>query len=93
MGYINSESAKEKARIRIFDKKKLSLFKEVVIFSSIIISKNRFYWYCEILQFSGIFGLESVVWAIWTVNVQKIWSEYVYLRKSSHYLKKLQIPL
>ena len=48
--------------MRLFEKK-LSLFKEVAIFS-IIIFKNRFYWYCEILLFSGIFGLEPVLWAI-----------------------------
>ena len=62
MDYLNCESAKEIDRIRLFEKK-LSLFKEVAIFS-IIIFKNRFYWYCEILLFSGIFGLEPIVWAI-----------------------------
>ena len=59
MAYVNCESAKEMTRIRLFEKK-FSLFKEVAIFS-IIIFKNSFYWYCEILQFSGIFGLEPVV--------------------------------
>ena len=44
--------------------KKLTLFKEVAIFSSIIIFKNKFSLYCEILQFSGNFALEPVVWAI-----------------------------
>ena len=34
MGYVNCESAKEMARIRFFEKK-LSLFKEVAIFSII----------------------------------------------------------
>ena len=34
MGYVNCESAKEMARIRLFEKK-LSLFKEVAIFSII----------------------------------------------------------
>ena len=38
MGYVNCESAKEMARIRLFEKKKLSLFQEVAIFSIIIIS-------------------------------------------------------
>ena len=37
MGYVNCESAKEMARIRLFEKK-LSLFKEVAIFSIIIFS-------------------------------------------------------
>ena len=37
MDYLNCESAKEMARIRLFEKK-LSLFKEVAIFSIIIIS-------------------------------------------------------
>ena len=59
MDYLNCESAKEMDRIRLFEKK-LSLFKEVAIFS-IIIFKNRFYCYCEIMLFSGIFGLELVV--------------------------------
>ena len=54
MGYLNCESAKEIARIRLFEKK-LSLIEEVAIFSSIIIFKNWFSLYCEILQFSGIF--------------------------------------
>ena len=62
MGYVNCESAKDLVRIRFFEKK-LSLFKEVAIFS-IISFYNRFYWYCEILLFSGIFGLELVVWAM-----------------------------
>ena len=44
-------------------KKKLSLFREVAIFS-IIVFKNRFYSYCEILLFSNIFGLKLVVWAM-----------------------------
>ena len=34
MGYVNCESAKELARIRLFEKK-LSFFKEVTIFSII----------------------------------------------------------
>ena len=34
MGYVNCESVKEGARIRLFEKK-LSLFKEVAIFSLI----------------------------------------------------------
>ena len=62
MGYVKCESAKEMDRISLFEKK-LSLFREVEIFS-IIIFKNRFYWYCEILLFSNIFGLEPVVWAM-----------------------------
>ena len=45
------------------------------------------------MQFSGIFGLEPVVWAMRTVNLQKIWSECDYLKKSCHYLKKLQFSL
>ena len=45
------------------------------------------------MQFSGIFGLELVVWAMWIVNLQKKWTEYVYLKKSWHYLKKLQFSL
>ena len=73
-------------------KKKLSLFKEVAVFS-IIIFKNRFYWYCEILQFSGIFGLEPVVWAMWTVKLRKKCPECDYLKKSCRYLKKLQFSL
>ena len=88
---MNCESAKDLVRILSFEKK-LSLFKDVAIFS-IIVFKNRFYWYCEILQFSGIFGLEKVVWAMWTVNLQKMWSECVYLKKSCHYLKMLQFSL
>ena len=44
-------------------KKKLSLFKEVAIFS-IIRFKIMSCWHCEIMQFSGIFGLEPVVWVL-----------------------------
>ena len=62
MGYVNCESAKEMARIRLFEKK-LSLLKEVTIFS-IISFKIGFFWYCEIMLFSGIFGLELVVWVM-----------------------------
>ena len=62
MGYVNFESAEEMDRIRLFEKK-LSIFKEVAIFS-IINFKIGFFWYSEILQFSGIFGLEAVVWAM-----------------------------
>ena len=62
MGYLNCESAKDLIRMCLFEKK-LSLLKEVAIFS-IIIFKNRFYWYCEIMLFSGIFGLEPIVWAM-----------------------------
>ena len=58
-----------------------------------IIFKIRLYWYCEISQFSGIFGLDPVVWAMLTVNLQKIWSEYDYLKKSWHYLESLQFSL
>ena len=47
MGNVNCESAKEMDRIRLFEKK-LSLFKEVAIFSIIIISFKMFHWYCEI---------------------------------------------
>ena len=39
MGYVNCESAKEMARIRLFEKK-LSLFKEVTIFSIISFKKG-----------------------------------------------------
>ena len=45
------------------------------------------------MQFSGIFGLELVVWTVRTVNLQKIWPEYDYLKNSCHYLKKLQFSL
>ena len=43
MDYVNCESAKEMARMRLFEKK-LSLFEEVAIFS-IISFKIRSYWY------------------------------------------------
>ena len=56
MDYVNCESAKEMARMRLFEKK-LSLFEEVAI-SSVISFKNKLYCYCEIIQFS------LVVWAI-----------------------------
>ena len=57
MDYVNCELAKEIDRIRLFEEK-LSLFKEVAIFP-IICFKGRSYWYCEIMQFSGIFGIEA----------------------------------
>ena len=43
------------------------------------------------MLFSGIFDLEPVVCAMWTVNLQKTRPEYVYLKKSCHYLKKLHL--
>ena len=48
--------------MRLFEKK-LSLFKEVAIFS-IIRFKIRSYWYCEIMQISGIFGIEATEWTM-----------------------------
>ena len=45
------------------------------------------------MLFSGFFGIESTVWALWTVNLHKFWPEYDYLKKSCHYLKKLQYSL
>ena len=57
------------------------LFEEVA-FSSIISFKIRSYWYCEIMQFSGAFGIESTEWTMSTVNLRKNWPEYVYLKKS-----------
>ena len=77
MDYVNCESAKEMDRIGLFEKK-LSFFKQVAIFS-IISFKIRSFWYCEMMQFSGVFGLELVVWAMGTVNMQKKWAEYLYL--------------
>ena len=70
--------------------KKLTLFEEVAIFSMIIF-KIRQYLYCEILQFSGIFGLDPVVWAMRTVNLQKNWSEYDYLKKKLSLFKEVAI--
>ena len=64
----------------IYLTKKLSLFKEVAIFS-LIPFNLRSYWYCEMIQFSGIFGIEATEWIIWTVNLKKKWTEYVYLKK------------
>ena len=43
-------------------KKKLSLCKQVIIFSIIIIS--LFYWYCDIVLFSGVFGIEATEWTM-----------------------------
>ena len=73
MGYVDCESAKDLVRMSLFEKK-LSLFREVAIFS-IIRFKIRSYWYCEIMQISGIFGIEATEWTMWTVNLQNIWSE------------------
>ena len=73
MDYVDCESAKDLVRMSLFEKK-LSLFREVTIFS-IIRFKIRSYWYCEIMQISGIFGIEATEWIMWTVNLQKIWSE------------------
>ena len=87
MDYVNSESSKEIVRMCLF-LKKLSLFREVAIFS-IIRFKIRSYWYCETLQISGIFGIEATEWTMGTVNLQKIWSECAYLKKSCHYVSKL----
>ena len=73
MDYVDCESAKDLVRMSLFEKK-LSLFREVAIFS-IIRFKIRSYWYCEIMQISGIFCIEATEWTMWTVNLQKIWSE------------------
>ena len=62
MGYVNCESAKDLVRMRTFEKK-LSLFKEVAIFS-IINFKIGFFWYCDIVLFSGFFDLEPVIWTM-----------------------------
>ena len=70
--------------------KKLSLFKEVIIFS-IISFKIGFIGLGNIV-FSGIFGLEPIVWAMWTVNLQKIGSECAHLKKLSLF-KELQFSL
>ena len=76
----------------VYLKKKLSLFKEVAIFSIIIISfRKRFYWYVEILLFSSIFGLEPVVWAMWTVNLQEKRPECVYLKIKLSLFKEVAI--
>ena len=87
MDYVNCESAKGIVRMCLF-RKKLSLIREVAIFS-IIRFKIRSYCYCERMQFSGIFGIEATEWTMCTVNMQKIWSECAYLKKSCHYVSKL----
>ena len=56
------ESAKDLVRICFFEKK-LKLYKEVAIIS-IISFKNRSYWYCEIMQFSEMFGIGATEWAM-----------------------------
>ena len=50
-----------------------------------------FYWYCERKQFSRIFGIEAPEWTMSTVNLQKIWSEYVHLKKNLSLLKEVAI--
>ena len=47
-----------------------------------------FYWYCERKQFSRIFGIEAPEWTMSTVNLQKIWSEYVHLKKKFDIIKR-----
>ena len=54
---MNCESAKDLVRMCLFEEK-LTIIKEVAIFS-IIRFKIRSYWYCEIMHFSGIFGIEA----------------------------------
>ena len=73
MDYVDCESAKDLIRMSLFEKK-LSLFKEVIIFS-IISFKIDFIGIVKYCFFSGIFGLELVVWAMWTVNLQNICTE------------------
>ena len=82
MGYVNYESAKDLVRMCLFERK-LSLFKEVAIFSIIkIIICFKIGFICiVIVLFSGIFDLEPVVWTMRTVNLQTIWSESAYLKK------------
>ena len=38
------------------------------------------------MQISGIFGIEATEWTMRTVNLQKIWSECVYLKRSLNYV-------
>ena len=43
------------------------------------------------MQFSGIFGIESTEWTMSTVNLQKIWSECVFLKKKLALYKEVAI--
>ena len=90
MGYLECELSKVLVRIRLFEKSCPYLKK--LQFSLWSVSK-QFFWYCEILNFSGFSGLEPMLWVMWNVNFQKVWSEYVYLKKNCPYLKKLQFSL
>ena len=63
MGYVNCESAKDLVRIWLFEKK-LSLFKEVVIFSIIIIvfkigviGTEKYYSFPGFLVYNELYGL------------------------------------
>ena len=78
MGYLECELSKGLVRIRLFEKSCPYLKK--LQFSLWSVSK-QFFWYCEILNFSGFSGLEPMLWVMWNVNFQKVWSEYVYLKK------------
>ena len=79
MGYVDCESAKEMPRL-LFLKKSCHYLKKLHFVYNHL--KKRFYCYREILQFSGVFDFKPVVWAMWTVNLQKIWSKCVYMKKS-----------
>ena len=62
---LNLQKIGQKTFIWKKKKKKLSLFKEVVIFSIFII-KDNFYWYCKILKFSlVVWAFSDNLWAIW----------------------------
>ena len=58
MGILNCGSAEDLVRMCLFEKK-LTLYKEVAIFSIF-----RSCWYCEIMQFFGIFGMEAPEWSM-----------------------------
>ena len=76
MGYLNFKSAKKWPEF-VYLKKSCHYLKKLHFVYNHL--KKRFYWYREILQFSGVFDFKPVVWAMWTVNLQKIWSKCVYL--------------
>ena len=72
--------------------RKLSLYEGVALFS-INFFKNRSLWYSEILIFSGIFRMIPNFMGYVNYESAKEMAEYVFLKKSCHYLKKLQFSL
>ena len=90
-GLCELRTCKKMARIRLF-KKKLSLFKEVAVFLYNQF-KIGFLVLRNIAAFVHFFLVQNQLYGLCELRICKKWPEYVYLKKSCPYLKKLQFSL